>query len=185
MPGEYDQPRKRTGSTEMIGGGGSLGGTGLRPLSAQIQGKISGKAGKYRLAGYMSQHLWAIYWNLPRKSGQNNREDRRPDQGNARQITGTLTTSSRRPVLPKSHGNARHLVPQAGVDAGSSPPDFDQVVIGGQFFRMANRGIIAEMGARIYVRRLYTVAAYTDFVSVHGNLISNSEIPNLYWEACE
>jgi hypothetical protein len=41
----------------MNGGAGSRVLTSLNAISAEIQGKITGKAGKYRPNGYLSLHL--------------------------------------------------------------------------------------------------------------------------------
>jgi hypothetical protein len=81
MSGELRQTRKLAGSKEKNGGAGSPALTSLDKILAKIQGKIIGEAGKCRLAGYLSLHLRAFVGKRPRKSGQINSEDRRPDQG--------------------------------------------------------------------------------------------------------
>ena len=64
-----------------------------------------------------------------------------------------------------------------GVDAGRSTPHFDNVLVGSQILRSPNGSMVTDMGAGINIRRFDALTADADFVSVHGKLISNRQIP--------
>ncbi len=75
-----------------------------------------------------------------------------------------------------------NLGQSTGVDASRSTPHFDYVLAVSQVLRSPNRGMVADMGAGVNVRRLDALADNTDFISIHCKLIPLGTIPELIRE---